>query len=381
MITALGLMILGQCSTGAGAVRYNIEHLTTEDGLPDNAVIAMTQTRDGYLWLGTLEGLVRFDGRRFTVFNEDNTPELASKEIVSLFEDSRSNLWAGTRSVGVMLIKSGRVQTLPFAQGGYERRLVAACEDAGGAVWLYAADGRLARVKNGELAAWSTFASYPSNCRVMIQEQSGLIWLGMDRALFALGANGELNPAAPPLVQQEILPEGKKLDYLLASRTGGLWRFADGQIQKWTASQLVRNVAPYPWKTDKRISAACEDAQGNLVTGTLGDGIFMINPEGKVTHFSTSDGLSSDSILSVLVDREGVLWVGTDGGGLNRIKREVFETLPAAQGSTVQSVTEDATGGVWIGFNIFGPQAAGVGLWKDGALQSFGPEPACQTPQ
>src|ERR1043166_5748127 len=82
---------------------YTIDVWETEDGLPQNSVIALTQTRDGYLWMGTLSGLVRFDGIRFTVFDENNTPGLGSSRVVSLFEDSRSNLWIGTETAGVAL--------------------------------------------------------------------------------------------------------------------------------------------------------------------------------------------------------------------------------------------------------------------------------------
>jgi len=79
-------------------------------------VIAITQTRDGYLWLGTLYGLVRFDGIRFTVFDEINTPALNSGRIVHLFEDSQSNFWIGTETAGVILVKDGRVKSLDIGE-------------------------------------------------------------------------------------------------------------------------------------------------------------------------------------------------------------------------------------------------------------------------
>jgi ligand-binding sensor domain-containing protein len=96
---------------------YTIDVWDTEDGLPQNSVIAMTQTRDGYLWLGTLNGLVRFDGVRFTVFDESNTPGLNSSRIVSLFEDSRGYLWIGTETAGVALAKDGHVTSLDIGRG------------------------------------------------------------------------------------------------------------------------------------------------------------------------------------------------------------------------------------------------------------------------
>src|SRR6476660_7997484 len=96
---------------------YIIAAWDAEDGLQGNSVIAMTQTRDGYLWLGTLYGLVRFDGIRFTVFDENNTPGLNSSRIVSLFEDSHGYLWIGTETAGVALAKDGSVTSLDIGRG------------------------------------------------------------------------------------------------------------------------------------------------------------------------------------------------------------------------------------------------------------------------
>src|ERR1700733_3774792 len=83
-----------------------------EEGLPQSSVISVIQTRDGYLWLGTLNGLVRFDGIHFTVFDGNNTPGLGSDRIVYLFEDSRTNLWVGTDTAGVELIQNGKIKKI-----------------------------------------------------------------------------------------------------------------------------------------------------------------------------------------------------------------------------------------------------------------------------
>src|SRR5512139_1230743 len=109
----------------------------------------MTQSLDGDLWMGTLDGLVRFDGTRFAVFNEGNTPGLNSSQIVYLFEDSQTNLWIGTETAGAALAKDGKVTSLGIGRGSREGRLAAACEDAAGAVWLYTADGQLWRYHHG----------------------------------------------------------------------------------------------------------------------------------------------------------------------------------------------------------------------------------------
>src|SRR6185436_12085804 len=121
----------------------------TEDGLPQSSVIALTQTRDGYLWLGTLNGLVRFDGTEFTVFDEDTAPHLNSGRIVYLFEDSRGVLWIGTEAAGIAWLKDGEFRSAGFGGTGPDARMVSACEDSTGAVWFCTADGQLWRWREG----------------------------------------------------------------------------------------------------------------------------------------------------------------------------------------------------------------------------------------
>ena len=341
---------------------YTIDVWDTEDGLPQNSVIAMTQTRDGYLWLGTLNGLVRFDGIRFTVFDESNTPGLNSSRIVSLFEDSRGYLWIGTETAGVALAKDGRITSLDIGRGGRERRLRAACEDSNGSVWLYTADGELCRYRNDPGDVWRVGADRFSMFRTVIAERSGPLWVGMDWNLFGISATAALDPHKLPV--KHDLPV-RKLDFLLASQRGGYWRLADDRIQKWTTNRFERDFGKYPWNSAP-VSAACEDRQGNLVVGTLGAGLFWLDSEGKATCLSTNDGLSHNYILSLHADREGSLWVGTDGGGLNRVKRHVFDLVSESRGLTVQSICDDAEGGLWIGSN-----GGGVGYWKEGVLRRF----------
>ncbi len=344
----------------AAGTRFAVVDWDTDKGLPGNEVIAMTQTSDGYLWLGTLHGLARFDGLQFKVFNELNTPGLNSSQIVSLFEDSRSNLWIGTETAGAVLIKEGRAISLDLGRGSRAGRLKSACEDPAGAVWLYTADGQLARHRGGKVDVWNVG---PSAQRSLIMEKGGLMWVGMDQGLFGLNTAAALGSTALPL-EQEI--RVAHLDLLLAGQHGGYWRLADGRVQKWRVNHLEKDLAPYPWK--KPVYTACEDARGNLVVGTSGDGIYWFDAEGNAAHITSEQGLSHSYILSLTTDREGNLWVGTDGGGLNRVKQQVFQMLEASGALTVHSVAEDDTGGLWFNSN------GGVKLWKNDALTEYGAE-------
>ena len=356
-----GLRAASNASVEAEAP-YTIDKWDTENGLPNNEVIALTQTRDGYLWLGTLNGLVRFDGIHFEVLDENNTPGLNGSRIVSLFEDSKTNFWIGTETAGVALMKDGRVtSTAEIQMAGSERHLAAACEDASGNVWLYSANGELWRAADGRFTRLTHFLQgpyVPGACRALIAEASGPVWVGTDQLLTAIRSVPEGGSSGPNFRFEET--RVRKLDFLLASQRGGYWRLADGRITKCNTNSIERELGTYPWGRSP-IAAACEDREGNLLVGTLGAGVFWFNSKGSATCLSTNEGLSHNYILSLHVDREGTLWVGTDGGGLNRVKRQVFEMLEATRGWVAQSVSEDRSGGLWVGAN-----GGELVYWKSG---------------
>lgn len=341
---------------------FTIDRWGPEEKFPGSSVIAMVQTRDGYLWLGTLYGLVRFDGMNFKVFDESNTPELGSGRIVSLFEDREGNLWIGTETAGVVLVKDGKFTNLGLGRGSAAGRVVSMCQDAAGAVWLYTADGQLARHRGGEVDVWREGAEFASQLRAIIAEKLGLLWVGMDGQLFSFDpAKAERGKE----LRREQSGQGL-MAFLLAGAQDGHWRRAGGRIEKWRAGQREPDVTLNWPGPDVRVGAVCEDREGNLVVGTLGAGLWWFNKSGQATNLSAKDGLGNDYVLSLLADQEGSLWVGTDGGGLNRVRRQVFEVAEPTRGWVVQAAGEDAEGGIWIGSN--GHDAA---RWKDGVLSNF----------
>jgi len=319
--------------------------------LPSRAVIAVTQTRDGYLWLGTLNGLVRFDGDRFTVFDESNTPGLPSNRIVFLYEDRRGWLWAGTDGGGIALIRDGTVARLEFGAGSAGGRVVSACEDAEGGVWLYTADGQIGRFfgEGLELVA----RSGPSLCRSIISDSAGHIWVGTDQGQAGISAVATTNGVRFAQVAEL---KASRLDFLLGRRHGGFWRLADGRIERWGTNRLETTLASYPWTNSESVyvTCACEDLEGNLVVGVRETGVFWFDPEGGYTRISMKadeGGLSHATVLAASMDQEGNLWLGTDGGGVNRVKRRIGTVAPDTQGRVVQSACEGTDGSLWVGFN------------------------------
>ena len=136
--------------------QYTHEVWKTEQGLPQNTIPAMVQTRAGYIWVGTELGLVRFDGVRFTVFDESNTPELKSNIVIALAEDHEGRLWIGTQGGGLTCLKDGRFRTYTSKDGLSNDSILALYPDRAGNLWIGTDGGGLNRFKDGHFASYST---------------------------------------------------------------------------------------------------------------------------------------------------------------------------------------------------------------------------------
>jgi ligand-binding sensor domain-containing protein/two-component sensor histidine kinase len=303
---------------------FIVDSWNNQQGLPQSSVISVIQTRAGYLWLGTLNGLVRFDGNRFAIFDENNTPGLGSDRIVYLFEDSHTNLWVGTDTADVALIKNGGITNFEIGHPGHDGRLLYAYEDLQGIVWFYAADGR-----------------------------------------FGYYQNGKMRVVDSSTLNQELVLRADRS--WVPSQSGGFWFMQNNLVQKWKNNQKERDFGIYPWKISTIVTSACEDRDGNLIVGTLGEGVFWYEPDGKFWQISTNQGLSSPYVLSLCMDRGGNLWAGTDGDGLNRVKRKKFNTPTELHTLAAQSASEDNHGGLWTAFN-----AHGVSYSLTNSAQDFG---------
>jgi signal transduction histidine kinase/ligand-binding sensor domain-containing protein len=366
----LAAWLCGAGQTGAQIAqgRFSIDTWGTGQGLlPDDSVLALTQTHDGYLWLGTLNGMVRFDGVRFTVFDETNTLKLPSIKIVRLFEDSRSNLWVGTDTAGAALITQGRVEPLKIGRGQRRGHLVAICEDATGAVWLLTEDGQLGRYARGKIDVWKM--NPPVGVSV-IADKAGKVWIGAGNKILGLEPAAVQPAASLPVTDG---PEVRQqLDLLLASRSGGYWCLADGGIRKYSGTRVEIDFVPYPWGNGiDTVKAACEDREGHLIVGTGGTGgrgVFWFDAQGRFARICTTNGLTSDSVYALQTDADGDLWVGLEGGGLNRVRPKLFKVLE--DNLVAQSISPDDQGGVWMSI-----KDRDFGYWKDGVLRTVHSRP------
>ena len=324
LVTAL---ILGQ--RGRAATPFNVDIWNTADGLPQSSVIALTQTRDGYLWLGTLNGLARFDGNTITPFNVNNTPGLPSDRIVFLFEDSQTNLWLGTDNAGLCLIANGAVKNVEG--GAAAGKIIYAREDESGAVWFCAADGQISCWHQGRLDLHPSISAdfwkqlFLRALHVRVPGTSNVVW--------------------------HLQPENDRVEEWRADALE-----KDFGLRPWTvANRLVPLPAVKAEEfVDASITATCTDRDGNLVVGTHGAGIYWADGRGGWRHITAGDNSSRDFVLSVCFDREGNLWAGTDGAGVYRVKKNNFDTPGNLPAGVAQSAAEEKNGGLWATYNAHG---------------------------
>jgi len=267
LVLAFGLLLHADISDGA-AQTFAIQEWHTEQGLPQNKVTAVVQTRDGYLWVGTYNGLARFDGVRFTVFDSDNTPELHNSRVTSLFEAEDGTLWIGDESGHVTRYKAGRFEAKPFHPVWRGGKIYDISSDEAGDVWLMNEVGELARVRDGQV--FTPPAGVITNVVALARSANGQIWV--DRAGWVsvlkhgqlqLVEFGATTPATYPYIQG-----------IAASRDGGLWVACDGRIKKWRDVQWTADLGAAPWGWNI-VANFAETSAGVLAGGTSSDGLWL----------------------------------------------------------------------------------------------------------
>lgn len=357
----LALWIGTLATQAAGEPRYLIHSWQTENGLPQESVNAICQTSDGYLWLGTYDGLARFDGLRFVNFNTGVAPELKNSRITSLFEDSQHRLWIGHETGGLSQLVDGRFAGVPFPVQLGEHPIVNISEDAEGGVWALNATGYLMRLPEGPIL--NPPSPEGTGINLLVRDRAKKIWVLR---------NGELSLIeAKQLRDIETVKAGADFVHgLCPSRDGGIWALAENQFHKNSHHQWTNEIRDCP-VPQEHVTSMMETAQGHLLIGTYEEGLFLIPAQGPPVHVSSTDGLSQNWIRSLCQDTEGNLWAGTGNGGLNVLLPSRIEQLtPPDQWRSKAVLSLTATpSGLWIG-----TEGAGIYRFNQGQWAHYGSE-------
>ena len=326
--------------------QYRHDAWRAEQGLPQNTVQAILQTRDGYLWLGTQEGLVRFDGARFTVFDKDNTPQFKQNIVLALDEDRDGNLWVGLRGGGLLRFRDGHFTSFTTADGLTSDRVRAIHADREGSVWVGITRGGLNRFRNGSFTPMTTRDGLSHDEVVSIlEDHEGTLWVGT----FGGGLN-RIRDGHVTIYSKKNGLSGDQVSSIVEGRDGSLWVGTfDGGVNQLREGRITALTTRQGLASDE-VWSLLEDRDGNLWVGTTG-GLNRVRG-GTVATLTKTGGLTDDVVVSLFEDREGSLWVGTFGGGLNRLRDAKFTPMSAREGlssDNVLSIYEDRQGTIWMG--------------------------------
>jgi signal transduction histidine kinase/ligand-binding sensor domain-containing protein/DNA-binding response OmpR family regulator/HPt (histidine-containing phosphotransfer) domain-containing protein len=389
--------------------QYVRENWQTAEGLPQTSAQAIARTPDGYLWIGTQEGLARFDGVRFVVFDGGAGSALPDKQIVALHVDRGGRLWVGTRA-GLAILEGGRFRVVDGGAGLDHAYIRAIGEDAAGRVWVGTENGTgLVQFDHGRERVFGAASGLgDTTIRALLPDHRGVLWVATATAgLFRLdgetfvpvpvpaGAGGAIDPvtsihedAAGALwlgtaagavyrrsgEQVEVVAPAGRLgaavrvllhdhdgNLWIATRGAGLVRWKDGEFSTFDGDLLARGD----------LRSLLEDDEGSVWVGSYAAGLLRLR-DPKMATFGEPEGLQGKLAWSVVPGRGGGLWVGTDGG-LSRYSAGSFRHIAGPRGfenARVRSVLEDSRGAVWAGTDgagVYRLDASGMVVFNRGA--------------
>ena len=365
--------------------QFIFQNWQATQGLPLNVVLSIAQTPDGYIWLGTEEGLARFDGVRFENFDRQNSalsdnfveallvdhkgtlwvgtqnglnrlqgekffvydmrlgfPHYAIK---ALFEDTKGRLWIGTDGGGLVCMKNSHFSIFDKSKGLIDNSVFSITEDRDGYIWAATHNGLSRFSPTGHFTSFEVKDGLKSSyIRTVKADRQGTVWVGTKEGLSRISPTGISNfTIKDGLKSNEVysLAEDSAGTIWIGTETGGLNRFVNGQFSSYTDAAGTLG---------KVIWSIFEDREGNLWLGAAHSGLVCLK-QGVFTTLTTKDGLLSKTILPALEDRSGNLWIGSDKGLIEKANGKVlsFTKQQGLPDNLVLSLTQDQSGIIWIG--------------------------------
>ena len=358
---------------------FQIVSWTTEDGLPQNSVNDIIQTRDGYIWLATYGGLVRFDGLTFKTFHIGNTRGLESNRLKTLLESNSGGLWIGHDNGGVSVFNDGVFET-PHALDSLNHEFVEDfCDDASGNVWIGTGKG-LYKFDGTGIKRFDKTNGLPTNDVVkLFYNPEGGIYV-------TTGGHGLNNPSLSAISNDSVrilsrYPRSPYFNILDLNSRGELWLAYKNRLELYKDGQIER-VIRYTHHENNKIQCFYIDKERNFWLGS-NKGLFMI-PAGELLNDEKDIHVTvrtfnvpelEKNIRRIMQDREGNIWVGSDGSGLTMLrKRHVKRYYPplGAGNQSFDEMASDGDGGLW-----FGSLCNGLYHYQNGGFSKFTPFSDC----
>ena len=369
---------------GRAVTQYIHDSWSTPAGLPQSTGLSLARTRDGFLWVGTEEGVARFDGAGFVVRDRRGTPGLPHNVVYSLLGTRDGSLWVGT-AAGLARLVEGSARPWGPREGVPEKAIRCLLEDRSGAVWAGTSGGGLVRIAGETATVFTTRDGLPSDevssliedpdgsllfatsgglarrspdgriervpvpggrsdrLRGLCRTRDGSLFIGSDAGIVRLRQGSSRHFGA-----RDSLPS-EKIHTLASDRDGNVWAATAAglcRLRDESVACLVESgpISPAP------VFPILEDDAGDLWFGTAGGGLHRLS-DSRFRGFGRPEGLPTDPVLSFLQTRDGRIWVGTYAAGVSVLDGRSVRTFSRADGlpdDTVVSLHEDARGVVWV---------------------------------
>ena len=323
---------------------YLLRNWGTEDGLPENSATAIVQTQDGYLWFGTFNGLVRFNGESFTVFNPANTPQLADAGIVNLHADQRDRLWVST-SAGLVVKDGAQWRAFGTNDGWVGNFVRTFAERANGDLLMTTFDGHVLALEKDQLTELPPPPGELGLGYFGAVDENGRWWAVQHR--FVGYWNGQqwiqVHAPTPTLGRSRVA--------CAAARGGGVWVLLGKDLLKFRGSNEVFRLSLPRLKGG--IWSMTEDSRTNIWICSYDSGLFRVTPEGDLIRWTMTNGLGTLSMRLVFEDQEENLWLGSSGGGLTLLRPQRFfemDSGSSSSGRVARSVSSARNGGIYVAF-------------------------------
>ncbi len=336
--------------------QYVVDNWQIQEGLPQSSAAALARTPDGYLWIGTQEGLARFDGVRFTVFDGSNQAAVANKHISALFVDRSGRLWIGTRS-GIALYEHGQITSFKGVAGldlGYVHAIV---EGKSGRIWIGTENGLFEIDGSRALPLGTSSGLKDARIQALLEDRNGILWVGTVSGLQRFDGKRfdtvQLGSAGAD-ISVTAMHEDADGTLWLGTGTGALYRRGGDHF----------DVVAEPGRLGSVVRALLRDRDGNLWIATRGAGLVRWR-EGVFSSLTDNQFAVSD-LPALLEDGEGSLWIGSHGVGLLRLRDGKFVTAgepEGLQGNLAWTITPRKSGGLWVGSD------GGLSSYSNGRFQ------------
>jgi signal transduction histidine kinase/ligand-binding sensor domain-containing protein len=358
-----GVLILLACWPCAFALDPSLEisqyaHTTwrVREGFSKGAIFSVAQTPDGYLWLGTEFGLLRFDGVRNAAWQPPAGQRLPSNDVRNLRVARDGRLWIGTTG-GLASWKDGQLTHYPELDGKAIETLL---DDRGGTMWAGAWSppvGTLCAFQSGGIQCYGEDGRFGAGVTSLYEDGEGNLWAGGMTGLWRWKPDPpRLYPMPDPTYRIKALIEGDGGRLLIAKNTG-IIQLRDGRVEPW----------PLPAGLDFKPHRLLRDRNGGLWIGASVDAGLLHVHKGRTDLYNQPDGLAGDAVTSIFEDREGNVWVSTLGG-LDRFRNSAVTMISREQGLSsrgAEAILATSDGSVWIG------TLNGLNRWRDGQITIY----------